>query len=176
MTSDRKQEFTLRISKANKTGMITILYDMLEAYLQDAQSARKLQDREAYVTAFKNARACLAELQNSLDLTYPLARNYKSLYRYYYDECSRMAGAVDVIFEKSAAGEDIYSGSKPLDSTAQIISMVHKMSDAYRELEKEDTSAPLMQNTQEVYAGLTYGKTALSESIGTYDQNRGYKA
>ena len=36
MTKEMKQEFTLRISQANKSGMVVILYEMLLAYLEAA--------------------------------------------------------------------------------------------------------------------------------------------
>ena len=36
MKKEKKQEFTLRISRANKTQMIVILYDMGLTYLEDA--------------------------------------------------------------------------------------------------------------------------------------------
>ena len=39
MTDDLKQAFTLRISQANKSQMVVILYEMLLAYVQDAEVA-----------------------------------------------------------------------------------------------------------------------------------------
>ena len=36
MTQEKKQEFTLKISQANKTQLITILYEMVIEYLNDA--------------------------------------------------------------------------------------------------------------------------------------------
>ena len=41
MTDDLKQAFTLRISQANKSQMVVILYEMLLAYVQDAEVAIK---------------------------------------------------------------------------------------------------------------------------------------
>ena len=36
MTLEKKQEFTLKISEANKTQMITIIYEMVMYYLDEA--------------------------------------------------------------------------------------------------------------------------------------------
>ena len=36
MKKEKKQEFTFRITRANKTQMVVILYDMVLTYLQDA--------------------------------------------------------------------------------------------------------------------------------------------
>ena len=47
---------------------------------------------------------------------------------------------------------------------------------AYKEMEKEDTSAPTMGNTQSVFAGLTYGKYSLNEDVTASSMNRGIMA
>ena len=39
MTDEKKQQFLLRISQANKTEMIVILYEMFLIYLKDAEEA-----------------------------------------------------------------------------------------------------------------------------------------
>ena len=38
MTQEKKQEFTLKISQANKTQLITILYEMIIEYLNETLS------------------------------------------------------------------------------------------------------------------------------------------
>ncbi len=64
MTSEKKQEFTLRISQANKTELVVILYDMFQAYLEDAEHA----EGEEFHNAISHARAVLNELIESLDM------------------------------------------------------------------------------------------------------------
>ena len=39
----------------------------------------------------------------------------------------------------------------------------------------EEKNGPVVQNAQQIYAGLTYGKGSLNESI-VEDKNRGFKA
>ena len=51
-----------------------------------------------------------------------------------------------------------------------------KLKEAFEEVAKQDTSGPLMENTQQVYAGLTYGKGSLNEVLISGDEyNRGYR-
>ena len=44
MKKEQKQEFTLRITRANKTQMIVILYDMVLVYLEDSLEAFEKED------------------------------------------------------------------------------------------------------------------------------------
>ncbi|MBP3728557.1 MAG: flagellar protein FliS, partial [Pseudobutyrivibrio sp.] len=54
--------------------------------------------------------------------------------------------------------------------------VMDELGDAFEQLAKEDTSAPLMQNTQSVIAGMTYGKGSLNESILGNQSSRGFWA
>ena len=53
-------------------------------------------------------------------------------------------------------------------------SLMKKLYTAFAEVMKEDTSAPLMRNTQQVYAGYTYGKKDLVETYQDLDTSRGF--
>ena len=46
MTQERKQEFTRRITQANKTQMITILYEMVLDYIEEARDAISVGEKE----------------------------------------------------------------------------------------------------------------------------------
>ena len=48
-----------------------------------------------------------------------------------------------------------------------------KLCDAYKESCKNDDSAPVMNNSQSVYAGLTYGKESLIVNLNDTG-NRGF--
>ena len=43
MTKECKQQFTLRITQANATQMVVILYEMTLQYLADAEQAAKMR-------------------------------------------------------------------------------------------------------------------------------------
>ena len=48
---------------------------------------------------------------------------------------------------------------------------------SFREVAKQDTSEAVMKNVQQIYAGLTYGRGSLNETIGVdIGKKRGFEA
>ncbi|MGN1148523.1 MAG: flagellar protein FliS [Lachnospiraceae bacterium] len=158
MTKECKQQFTLRITQANKTELIVILYEMVLSYLEDAEIALEKAEIAEFREALRKVRGCFGELIASLNLDYELAARLLSLYLF----CNRELTKADIRKEK-----------EPL---AHIRSVISKLLTAYRELAEQDTSGPVMQNSQTVYAGLTYGKNSLSEDMTDQGANRGFRA
>lgn len=156
MTKELKQEFTLRITQANKTQLITILYEMILLYLDEAKAALETEDMSAYKNAIRKIRECMNELTASLHFEYELAGNLLQLYLYINSEL------VQASIRKKAEN---------LDHVEMVIKGLHA---AYQQIETQDTSQPVMGNTQAVYAGLTYGKNTLTENIADPDGNRGF--
>lgn len=157
MTNELKQEFTLKISQANKTQMIAILYELLLHYVGEANEAFEKEDRRQCRLAIKRARNCVNELMASLNFEYELAVNFLQLYLY-------------VNRELTAA--DIHYCAEPLDHVVTVIKALHE---AYEGLAKQDESGPVMQNVQTVYAGLTYGKKNLTENLADQGTSRGFR-
>ena len=56
MTKELKQEFTLRITQANKTQLITILYEMVLLYIEEAKEALDAEDKAACKAAVRKIR------------------------------------------------------------------------------------------------------------------------
>ena len=158
MTREHKQQFTLRITQANKTELIVILYEIVLGYMEDAEVALEADNITEFREALRKVRSCFGELIASLNLDYELAARLLSLYLY----CNRELTKADVRKEK-----------EPL---MHIRSVISKLLEAYRELAGQDTSGPVMQNSQTVYAGLTYGKNSLSENLADQGANRGFRA
>ncbi|MCM1039986.1 MAG: flagellar export chaperone FliS [Roseburia sp.] len=156
MTKELKQEFTLRITQANKTQLITILYEMVLLYVKEAEDALETGDKRAYKDAIRKIRDCMNELTMSLHLEYELARNLLQLYLY----ISRELVQASIHFEK--------------ENLAHIKSVIKQLHKAYKQIEPQDVSGPVMGNTQAVYAGLTYGRNTLTESVGDPAGNRGF--
>ena len=158
MTRECKQQFTLRITQANKTELIVILYEIVLGYMEDAEVALEAGNITEFREALRKVRSCFGELIASLNLDYELAARLLSLYLY----CNRELIKADARKEK-----------EPL---MHIRSVVSKLLEAYRELAGQDTSGPVMQNSQTVYAGLTYVKNSLSENLADQGANRGFRA
>ena len=56
-----------------------------------------------------------------------------------------------------------------------VIQMIKELKESYEQVSAQDTSAPIMQNTQTVYAGLTYGKGSLNVNLSDQGSSRGFR-
>ena len=144
MTKECKQQFTLRITQANSTQLIVILYEMTLQYLADGEQA---VDDAGLAEAVHRARGCIKELLNSLHREYSPA-----------GELSRLA-VCEVRRDRTILEE--------------IRKVIAPLCDAYRQIQDQDTSGPVMNNSQTVYAGLTYGRNQLTENMADQGTNRG---
>ncbi|MGN0132586.1 MAG: flagellar protein FliS [Lachnospiraceae bacterium] len=158
MKDELKQQFALRITQANKTELVVILYEMFLTYVGDAKSDLKEQDTRTYRLDIQRARGCLKELMGSLHYDYEPAPTLLKLYIY----VSRLL-----------VSADLHNEEKELDEAEKIMQKLH---DAYATISKEDKSGPVMGNTQTVYAGLTYSKNDLSVNLDEGRGNRGFFA
>jgi len=95
----------------------------------------------------------------TLNYNYILSYDLMSLYLFVNK------AIITAIFKKSP---------EKLDEAEAIL---EKLYSSFKEVSKQDNSGPVMQNTQQVYAGLTYGKGVLNETfIDPQQQNRGFMA
>ena len=155
MKKEDKQQFTLRITQANPTELVVILYEMFLCYLEDASDALDKDDEALFHEAVRKGRSCLNELIDSLDVRYEPAPTLQQLYLY----CMR----------RLALGE----ARKDVALLEEIRKVIHPLHDAYAQLAKQNTAGPVMNNTQTVYAGLTYGRNTLTENMADQGANRG---
>lgn len=164
MKKEDRQQFTLRITQANPTELVVILYEMLLCYLEDAKEALRPGEAGAsgepdgFHQAVRNARGCLSELLNSLDLRYEPAPNLERLYMF----CIR----------RLARGEQ----RRDAGFFDEIKRVIVPLRDAYRSIAGQNSAGPVMSNSQGVYAGLTYGRNALTEDLADQGLNRGILA
>ncbi len=156
MTNEVKQQFTLRITQANPTELVVILYEMALLFLDEAKDAGKKQDWLAYHEAIRKTRNCINELICSLHMEYEPAG---SLYKLYLFCIRRLANA---------------QVRKKVEVLDELVPILLKLKEAYAEIAPQNPSAPVMSNTQTVYSGLTYGKgAALAEDVTGQSANRG---
>ena len=95
----------------------------------------------------------------SLDMKYTISHYLRQLYIYAYRElCQGIAKRDSSLFKHSF---DVLNGLLP----------------SFEEVAKQDNSAPVMANTEQIYAGLTYGRGSLNETTAmTGNLNRGFEA
>ena len=156
MTAELKQEYTLRITQANKTQLITILYEMVLLYIDEAENVLDTGNKAGFKSTVRKIHGCMDELTASLNLEYELAQNFLQLYLY-----------VDRELVKASS----HYRKENLEHVRLVIEQLHK---AYAQIENLDTSGPVMGNSQTVYAGLTYGRNTLTENLTDPAANRGF--
>ena len=156
MTKELKQEYTLRITQANKTQLITILYEIILLYIEEARNALDMDEKAEFKNAIRKIRGCMNELTASLNLEYELAHNLLQLYLFINRELVHASMHYD------------------RENLVHVEAVIRPLKDAYSKIEMQDVSGPVMANTQTVYAGLTYGRNTLTENITEPSANRGF--
>ena len=164
MKKDDIQTFSYRISQANRTELVVITLDMAIQYIKDAKED---QDINSYRQNLRNAKRVIDTLVSSLDMSYDISSQLFDVYmvveRYIISAGSRRPEP-----EGSTAGY-----MRLLESCERMLTMLRK---SFYEVSKMDDSTPLMQNTQQVYAGLTYSNGGGASEMLDAGANRGYKA
>ncbi|MEE1027537.1 MAG: flagellar protein FliS [Agathobacter sp.] len=157
MNSELKCDFTRRLSQCNKGGMIVILYDIFFAYTQDAKDALAVKNRLEFKNSIKKASKTLDELIGALDFHYEISAQLYSIY----------------LFCKNQLAKSLYENKK--DRIIDAEGLMTSLYKSFVKVAEQDKSEPLMSNTQQVYAGMTYGKSQLNENY-TNDNHRGFFA
>lgn len=158
MTSEKKQEYTLKITNANKSQLVVIIYDMALDYLCEGKSALEKKDKKEFYKAIESTQKCIDSLIFGLDFDYEISKNLWHLYFYVNKKLT------EAIKEKS------------MDNIAEAEKILQRLRGSFEEISKLDNSKPMMANTQSVVAGMTYGKNSLSENLQNNGNNRGYFA
>mgnify|MGYP001056046381 CR=1 FL=1 len=155
MKKEDRQHFTLRITQANPTQLVVILYEMLLCYLEDAGEALKDEKEDSFQEAIRKSRGCVNELIESLDMRYEPAPKLMQLYLFCIRRLARSA---------------VHHNAEPLSEIKRVIV---PLCDAYGKIAQSNNAGPVMGNSQAVYAGLTYGRNTLTENMADQGANRG---
>ena len=158
MTSEEKRQFTARISQANKSELVVILFEMFDYCIEQAEDGFKTEDLQKADSYLKSAKGCVSELRGSLDMGYEISHNLYSIYTYVNRQLT-----ASIIKRKPVN----------IDSVKENMEKLRK---SFEEVAKQDTSGSVVQNSQKVYAGLTYGKGTLNEVFMDNKAARGFKA
>lgn len=156
MTKEEINGFSYRIMQASPTQLIVILLEMSQNYLNRAISDGEKGELDSFRKNLHYTEQVINELNHSLDLQYEVGVELMQIYMYVKKALLRA------------------SVSKDCRELTRCVNMLEKLKNAFETVSKEDKRGPLMQNTQQVYAGLTYGKGQLNESFGL-ESNRGFR-
>lgn len=157
MTNESKQQFTLRITQANPTQLVVILYEMTLCYLEDA---KQTEDAEEIREALRKAKSCINELIDSLHLEYSPAPGLLQLYFY----CIRRLAACEGSLSR---------GKGDSEGISDVERVLRPLQEAYARIQDQNPAGPVMSNSQSIYAGLTYGRNSLNEDTAGLSGNRG---
>lgn len=159
MEKERLQEFAARVSQANRSELVVVIYDAAIASIEEGKSCLGKDDITAARKEIDRAKGMVDELLHSLDLKYQISHYLRQLYIYAYRELCQGIALRDA--DRLDHASDVLKGLLP----------------SFREVAKQDESGPVMENTQQIYAGLTYGRDSLDETIAVgVNYNRGFEA
>lgn len=138
MTSEKKQEYTRRITEANPTGVVALTYEIARGYYEDAITAFKAGDRDTYRLEISRGNKCIEQLILSLDPSYGISIYLLRIYNYIL-ECAR----------KASFTYDTGELKEPVEILAKI-------GGTFEEIAPQDKRSAGVQGGAEVYDGLTY--------------------
>lgn len=158
MEKEQIIDFTRRISQSNRSGLTVINYEIIFAYLDDAKRAYEKERWDDFKEALRKAQNGVAELMQTLNFSYEISKNLYQIY----------------VFCKDSLAVSMYKRS--LTEIENAEKLLKKLYGSFSKAAESDTSAPIMKNTQHVYAGYTYGKNELVENCQETDKSRGFFA
>jgi len=156
MNSEKILEFTRKVTISNRSELVVIMYEILFTYLEDAKNAKVIDEREEFKNAIRLADKVIVELEDSLNFSYELASSLYSLYAYSREQLA------SAIMKYNLEG---------VENATRVLNRLYK---AFCEVSLQDTSKPLMENAQQIVAGMTYGKYQINEELNTSDNLRGF--
>ena len=159
MDKEKLQEYATRVTQANRSELVVVIYEAVLASIKEGKSYLEKGEIPQARNEIERAKGMIEELMCSLDMQYGISHYLRQLYIFAYHElCHGIAERKPELFDHAT---DILNGLLP----------------SFQEVAKQDTSEPVMKNTQQIYAGLTYGRESLHETIAVgVDMNRGYEA
>ena len=156
MQKEQIQEFTSKITLSNRTGLTVVTYEIFFVYLSDAKNALEQKHWDSYKQAIRQVQRCVDELIGTLNFTYSLAGE---LYRIY-------------MYTKELLATALYKREESEISECEKI--LKRLYESFVEVAKTDRSETLMRNTEQIYAGYTYGRKDVNTNSSSLNQSRGF--
>ena len=147
-----------QVANATRGQLLKITYDLLLESLDNIKKYGKEKSEKEYGVEIGRSRQILQELIDTLDFKQEIAQDLLKLYVY-----------INGLLIKSLI---VYDESL-IDESKMLINQLLEGWDGA--IANDSVSLKVMNNAQQLYAGLTYGKNDLNESV-LDDENRGFKA
>lgn len=147
MTNEQIKDFTLRVTQANHSELMVILFDVESVYLKDSIVEFEAGNTEEFIKNMELARKAHNELMSGVNEEDKAGRNMLGVLRYIY---------------KLLTASTIKRKPQEID---RVLGMLEKLKECFVAIKAVDDPSPVMKNTHQVYAGLTYGRGTLNESV-----------
>jgi flagellar protein FliS len=159
MQREAAHAFTARVTQASKSELVVITYEMALTEVKEAVEDYGTENFDGFYQQLERAQKFIRELVAALDYKYPLSYDLLSLYLYVN---KRIVTAMM---------------KKDVSALGSAESVLQKLLVGFEGVSRQDTSDPVMQNTQQIYAGLTYSRGKLDEvSVNPDGRRRGFIA
>ncbi|MCQ2977071.1 MAG: flagellar protein FliS [archaeon] len=149
---------TARVVNSTPIELVTLSFEVI---LDNLKTSLDQIDNNEKIN-LEISKAFVKDLSNSLDMKYEISKNLKALYTY--------------TLERLVSAEITSDNSRMKKYIEEAISVMEKLSDSFNEVSKMDLNDKrVMENTDAIYSGLTYGMNGLNETV-VGNTNRGLKA
>ncbi len=159
MTKEQINTYTMRITQSNASSLAVVLYDMILDCIEESEARDQAGDAAMFEHSLQQAKGFLHELMAMSKMDSQVACDVMSLY---------------LFVDKQLLMSVVKRKPVHLTESKRILT---KLRSSFLEISRTDNDSPIMENTQQVYAGLTYGKGYLNESCNPLEgRKRGLQA
>ncbi|MCI8307163.1 MAG: hypothetical protein HFH14_03840 [Lachnospiraceae bacterium] len=146
MTKDAVQTYSLRVTQANQSELTVITLEIFLDYVNDAVNCYEMGSVNDYALYIGKARSILTEIMAALNFENAVSFNLIKIYEYVYGTLVKLEKHAD------------------MELLLRIKGMMETLLEAFNKVAASDKSPGVMENAQQIYAGLTYGKGYLNET------------
>ena len=159
-----KKLYEEKIQNATPMGLVIITYEMLLEMLDEAQKAISNNAHDDASAAIVQAQKILRTLTTGLNMDIELSKELLDLYLYLSSvliECqikSYRVSQTDVVSTQLAHAKDILN---------VLLTGIKEV---------PDTGSPVVEGSQQIFAGMTYGKDGNMSEFISEDKSKTYRA
>jgi flagellar protein FliS len=152
-----KEDYVAKISNATPVGLVIVNFELLLESVGSAFKNIEKGDTEAFEANVNKAKDFLMLLMKSLDFEYEISKHLLKAYIH-----------INGLLNKSFFSKQ----TEPLSEAAELLKTM--LAD-WKEILKQENAEPVMENSQKLFAGLTYKNGELEEYVPE-EESRGFKA
>jgi flagellar protein FliS len=158
MAEDTIKIYQNKIINANREQLLIITYELFISEVDKSIEAINNDDEDVFNKSMMKAHKLHRELTDTLDMSYEISGYLVTVYIY---------------MNKKLIESSIQFDKEPL---IEVKKLANILLEGFKEATKGQNSQSLVKNSQKLYAGLTYGKGTLNETIIDGIESRGFKA